>query len=100
MSRSKDSMPALNAIMVLVGNRRDTSVDSFGEDHVCATCAGNNASEICDKCKAVQYCDRECQRVHWFVHERECMAANNGTSQTYDVDSSHVVESLSKIGIN
>jgi len=101
LTRGKDSMTALNVILVMIGNRRGMGVDSFGDERICGTCAENNATKKCAKCKAVQYCDRECQRIHWFVHKKECNreASNNGALQT-SVDSSHVAESLSGLGIN
>lgn len=102
LTRGKDSMTALNVILVMIGNRRGMGVDSFGDERICGTCAENNATKKCAKCKAVQYCDRECQRIHWFVHKKECNreASNNGALQTSAVDSSHVAESLSGLGIN
>ncbi|XP_050533556.1 ankyrin repeat and MYND domain-containing protein 2 [Daktulosphaira vitifoliae] len=99
LTKGKESMSALNVILVMIGNRRSMGVDSFGEERVCGTCAENNASKKCAKCKAVQYCDRECQRIHWFVHKKECnREANSGNNQTM-VDSAHVAESLSALGV-
>ncbi|XP_076755313.1 ankyrin repeat and MYND domain-containing protein 2 [Xylocopa sonorina] len=39
---------------------------------VCVTCGEDKANKKCSKCKAVQYCDRECQRLHWFMHKKAC----------------------------
>ncbi|XP_044015347.1 ankyrin repeat and MYND domain-containing protein 2 isoform X2 [Aphidius gifuensis] len=39
---------------------------------MCVTCGEDKANKKCSKCKAVQYCDRECQRLHWFLHKKEC----------------------------
>lgn len=100
LTRGKDSMTALNVILVMIGNRRGMGVDSFGEERICATCAESNAPKKCAKCKAVQYCNRECQRIHWFVHKKECnREVNNGSGQSVSVDSAHVAESLSGLGI-
>lgn len=102
LTRGKDSMSALHVILVTIGNRRGLGlVDSFGDDRVCATCAEVNATKKCAKCKAVQYCDRECQRIHWFVHKKECNreASTNTSLQQSHVDSAHVAESLSGLGI-
>ncbi|XP_054289369.1 ankyrin repeat and MYND domain-containing protein 2 isoform X2 [Macrosteles quadrilineatus] len=38
----------------------------------CATCGEESAVKKCSKCKNTQYCDRNCQRLHWFVHKKEC----------------------------
>jgi hypothetical protein len=39
---------------------------------ICITCKEDKASKKCSKCKMVQYCDRECQRLHWFIHKKTC----------------------------
>lgn len=52
---------------------------------LCVTCCEDNANKKCSKCKAVQYCDRECQRLHWFLHKKECMRQE----QTVTVQSSN-----------
>lgn len=100
LTRGKDSMSALNVILVMIDNRRSMGVEFFGEERICGTCAENNATKKCAKCKAIQYCDRECQRIHWFVHKKECKrdAGNNGVLQS-SIDSSHLAESLSELGI-
>jgi len=100
LTQGNDRATPLNVILVTIGNRRGLGVDSFGGERACGTCAENNATKKCAKCKAIQYCDRECQRIHWFVHKKECNrdVGNNGTSQT-SVDSAHVAESLSELGI-
>jgi len=30
----------------------------------------------------VQYCDRECQRLHWFIHKKACARLSQGVPQT------------------
>lgn len=100
LTRGKDSMTALNVILVMIGNRRSLSVDAFGEERICGTCTENNATKKCAKCKTMQYCDRECQRIHWFVHKKECgREADNNEILQSSVDSSHVAQSLSELGI-
>ncbi|KYN07474.1 PREDICTED: ankyrin repeat and MYND domain-containing protein 2 [Cyphomyrmex costatus] len=44
----------------------------FDGVHTCVTCGEDKATKKCSKCKAVQYCDRECQRLHWFMHKKAC----------------------------
>lgn len=44
----------------------------------CDACNEENPSKKCSKCKQVQYCDRECQRLHWFIHKKTCGKASNG----------------------
>lgn len=38
----------------------------------CITCGEEKPAKKCSKCKSVQYCDRECQRLHWFIHKKAC----------------------------
>lgn len=45
----------------------------------CYACFEENPSKKCSKCKSVQYCDRECQRLHWFIHKKVCARAMAGT---------------------
>lgn len=39
---------------------------------LCSACGQERPEKKCSKCKQVQYCDRECQRLHWFVHKKTC----------------------------
>ncbi|XP_039292337.1 LOW QUALITY PROTEIN: ankyrin repeat and MYND domain-containing protein 2 [Nilaparvata lugens] len=68
-SQDGESASALAIITAAINGQRgfvDTDVSA------CVTCAENGALKKCSKCKKVQYCDRECQRLHWFVHKKEC----------------------------
>ncbi|XP_030760414.1 ankyrin repeat and MYND domain-containing protein 2 [Sitophilus oryzae] len=38
----------------------------------CYTCGEEQPAKKCSKCKAVQYCDRDCQRLHWPWHKKSC----------------------------
>lgn len=39
---------------------------------VCGACGQEKPEKKCSKCKAVQYCDRECQRLDWTQHKKKC----------------------------
>ncbi|KAI5697576.1 hypothetical protein M8J76_010038 [Diaphorina citri] len=55
----------------------------FADDTTpCVTCGEENATKKCAKCKTTRYCDRECQRLHWFIHKKEC--ARSGPSAQPD----------------
>ena len=46
----------------------------------CAACGTSSiptdaAFKTCARCKAVQYCSKDCQRTHWPVHKASCAAA-------------------------
>ncbi|KAK5731415.1 hypothetical protein LTR15_001355 [Elasticomyces elasticus] len=40
----------------------------------CGQSEKNNGTKllVCGKCKAMQYCSKECQRGHWQAHKRYC----------------------------
>lgn len=43
------------------------------DEVLCTCCASRNPNaKKCSKCKAVQYCDRLCQRLHWNSHKKFC----------------------------
>ncbi|KAL0842349.1 hypothetical protein ABMA28_014471 [Loxostege sticticalis] len=65
---SKDSPPALTVINCTINGQRGF-VDAIP---YCSTCGEEKPAKKCSKCKTVQYCDRECQRLHWFVHKKAC----------------------------
>lgn len=69
LARGAESPPALEVISSAIGGQRGFK---DCENTMCATCGEENATKKCSKCKQVQYCDRECQRLHWFTHKKEC----------------------------
>lgn len=75
-----DAPPALNVICSLVCPRMFP--DSEGT--VCATCGEEAACKKCSKCKNIQYCDRACQRLHWFVHKKECLRLSTSATTKED----------------
>lgn len=75
----QDSPQALSIIAAAINGQRgfaDTST-SF-----CSTCGEEGAPKKCSKCKAVQYCDRECQRLHWFMHKKACARLSQAPNKT------------------
>ncbi|XP_011502049.1 PREDICTED: ankyrin repeat and MYND domain-containing protein 2 [Ceratosolen solmsi marchali] len=57
---------------------------------ICITCGEEKATKKCSKCKSVQYCDRECQRLHWFIHKKICnRSSQSNTSHVKVSDSSN-----------
>ena len=44
----------------------------FQDDNACATCGEEKVPHKCSSCKSVQYCDRDCQKIHWSIHKKEC----------------------------
>lgn len=65
---SSDPPSAVSVIAAAINGQR-----AFNDDaQICVTCGEEKASKKCSKCKMVQYCDRECQRLHWFMHKKTC----------------------------
>lgn len=74
----------------------------------CSSCGEEKPDKKCSKCKEVQYCDRECQRLHWFMHKKVCArpvvatgAAAQGVPPAKDakkeIDSAEISEQLQKL---
>lgn len=70
----------------------------------CSSCGEEKPDKKCSKCKEVQYCDRECQRLHWFMHKKVCarpssIANHGGTKETTKktLDSAEISEQLQKL---
>lgn len=48
-------------------------------DHVCQRCLKSGENLLyCGKCKCTRYCDRECQRIDWERHKKECDSCGLG----------------------
>ncbi|XP_070536032.1 ankyrin repeat and MYND domain-containing protein 2-like [Ptychodera flava] len=45
---------------------------SFTYENVCSACGEKNAEKKCSACKSVNYCDQNCQKLHWFTHKKVC----------------------------
>ncbi|XP_053687633.1 ankyrin repeat and MYND domain-containing protein 2 [Sabethes cyaneus] len=70
----------------------------------CSSCGEEKPDKKCSKCKQVQYCDRECQRLHWFLHKKVCARpSSNATGQggqketKKEIDSAEISEQLQKL---
>ncbi|XP_063530960.1 ankyrin repeat and MYND domain-containing protein 2 [Cydia strobilella] len=75
---SKDPPPALTVINCTINGQRGF-VDAIP---YCSTCGEEKPAKKCSKCKSVQYCDRECQRMHWFVHKKACNRESSAPTTT------------------
>lgn len=76
---------------------------------VCSSCGEEKPDKKCSKCKEVQYCDRECQRLHWFMHKKACSrpqtTTNNQTSTgsntpsaaRKEIDTNEITETLQNL---
>ena len=72
---SNDPPSATSIVAAAINGQR-----AFDENTLyCTTCSEEGPLKKCSKCKAVQYCDRECQRLHWFLHKKSCNRHNQSS---------------------
>ncbi|XP_014470132.1 PREDICTED: ankyrin repeat and MYND domain-containing protein 2 [Dinoponera quadriceps] len=81
---SRDPPSAVSVVSAAINGQRGFNDNA----QICVTCGEDKAVKKCSKCKAVQYCDRECQRLHWFMHKKACarlgQSSNNGKATDID----------------
>jgi len=98
MTQGVDSMPHLDIILLLVGNKRQRSAESSNILPItCGACEEINVSKKCPKCKTVQYCNRECRRIHSVMHKKECKQIREDNKASNET--SILAKCLSKLGI-
>jgi len=98
MTQGTDNMPTLDIILLLVGNKYALSVESANKPPVtCSACEEINASYKCPKCKTVQYCNNKCQRIHSFMHKKECKQIRKENKASKDT--STLAKCISKLRI-
>ncbi|XP_022183136.1 ankyrin repeat and MYND domain-containing protein 2-like [Myzus persicae] len=90
MTQGMDSMPHLDIILLVVGNKYARSVQSTNIlPIICGACEEINASKKCPKCKTVQYCNSECLHIHAAMHKKKCKQIredNNVSNETSILD--------------
>ncbi|XP_004526925.1 ankyrin repeat and MYND domain-containing protein 2 [Ceratitis capitata] len=97
---AKDPQPALLVFRNAINGHRGFADEST----YCSSCGNEKPDKKCSKCKQVKYCDRECQRLHWFMHKKTCarptsnVSASTSASATKEpIDTSELQEELSKL---
>ncbi|CAH2086153.1 unnamed protein product [Euphydryas editha] len=92
---SKEPPPALSVINCTINGQRGF-VDAIP---YCSTCGEEKPAKKCSKCKTVQYCDRECQRLHWFVHKKACNRESSVpiTTSKPPVDAAEITSELQNL---
>lgn len=73
-----DAPSALSVISAAINGQRGF-IDNVS---VCNTCGEEKPAKKCSKCKIVQYCDRNCQRLHWHWHKKACTRLSQGLIDT------------------
>ncbi|XP_067643012.1 ankyrin repeat and MYND domain-containing protein 2 [Eurosta solidaginis] len=97
---AKDPHPALFVFRNAINGHR-----SFADETCyCSSCGNEKPDKKCSKCKQVKYCDRECQRLHWFMHKKTCarptsnVTASTSTSAVREpIDTAELQEELAKM---
>uniref|UniRef100_A0A182UDD4 MYND-type domain-containing protein n=1 Tax=Anopheles melas TaxID=34690 RepID=A0A182UDD4_9DIPT len=97
---SKENLaPALDIVRAAINGQRGF------QDTItyCSSCGEEKPDKKCSKCKEVQYCDRECQRLHWFTHKKVCSRPSGTAGEApnaaaaKDIDSTEISEQLQKL---
>lgn len=100
LASKENNLTALEVLKQAInGQRGFQDLNSF-----CSTCGDEKPDKKCSKCKQVQYCDRECQRLHWWLHKKECARlcstpvpiapATNGNKEIDQVELSEELQKL------
>lgn len=100
LASKENALTALEVLKQAInGQRGFQDLSSF-----CSTCNEEKPDKKCSKCKEVQYCDRECQRLHWFIHKKECarpkessVAGQVTTGAKNEIDQGELSEELQKL---
>jgi len=67
ITSSAANASALNVLISCINGQHFASAD----DKACSTCS-DLGGKMCQNCKSVFYCNRECQKLQWFVHKKQC----------------------------
>ncbi|KAI1291709.1 Ankyrin repeat and MYND domain-containing protein 2 [Halotydeus destructor] len=59
---------AISILMQTVNGQKGFNDDAA----VCSTCGEPGPPKKCSICRMVQYCNQECQKLHWFSHKKVC----------------------------
>lgn len=74
----QDPPTALSVVTSAINGQRGF-IDSYT---VCCTCGEERPAKKCSKCKVVQYCDRNCQRLHWHWHKKACSRLGQAATES------------------
>lgn len=98
LASKENNLTALEVLKQSInGHRGFQDLNSF-----CSTCGDEKPDKKCSKCKQVQYCDRECQRLHWWLHKKECarlssVPATAASNEKLEIDQAELSQELKKL---
>jgi hypothetical protein len=97
LASKENNLTALEVLKQAInGQRGFQDLNTF-----CVTCGDEKPDKKCSKCKQVQYCDRECQRLHWWLHKKECARLSSAPTalpaKKEEVDQAELSEELQKL---
>ncbi|XP_058806862.1 ankyrin repeat and MYND domain-containing protein 2 [Phymastichus coffea] len=87
---SSDPPSGISVIAAAINGQRAFSDNS----QICDTCGEEKAPKKCSKCKMVQYCDRECQRLHWFMHKKTCNRSTQSSAKVPDPNNDEISNAI------
>jgi len=67
ITTSATNASALSVLVSCINGQHFASSD----DKTCSTC-NELGGKSCQNCKSVFYCNRECQKLHWSMHKKQC----------------------------
>ena len=71
-----------------------------GDNNSISTCAAcgtaGDSLKACTSCKQVKYCNRECQKLHWPQHKKECKQLADSSNMNID----NISESIDNINLS
>lgn len=100
LASKENNLTALEVLKQAINGQRGFQ----DADIYCSTCGDEKPDKKCSKCKQVQYCDRECQRLHWWLHKKECarmssapIAAAVAANGKKEIDQEELTEAIKSI---
>ncbi|KAL0072615.1 hypothetical protein AAF712_000378 [Marasmius tenuissimus] len=89
-SRRKSEETFMLSFLLPIGPLSQQDIGKLANHSGCIVC-GNKTVSKCSGCLSVEYCGRDCQKVHWKEHKPLCSSLKGGTWHTVNV-SAHSLE--------
>lgn len=86
-----DEPSALSILIQTVSGQKGCT-----EVNTCTTCGEPKAEKRCSICKSVQYCDQDCQKLHWSTHKKHCQRLAKEYKEQQELEKCLEQENLEK----